>query len=318
MAVCPLGQFGYGVDFSGDINTINDNPEVMTEYCVTVNDGCETSPISICTETHMRPVPAPTFTSDKTAVCNPGNATFFSSGIFSDSVIWKIDGNTFPNRQDITYRFTSVGLYDISLEIYNEFGCHADITATNYFESIAIPKAKLFINPNPTTIFNTEIILTPGIENFDDTYQWLTPEGLPEESDDESPRILYPEGIPNTYEITLIVTNDFGCTDTVSDFLEIISDVIIYAPNAFTPDGDVYNESWGIYIDGIDFYNFHLTIFNRWGEIVWESFDASSTWNGSYGNSGIVDDGTYIWLVTAKESTTDKKLTFNGMVTILK
>jgi len=49
---------------------------------------------------------------------------------------------------------------------------------------------------------------------------------------------------------------------------------VIFAPNIFTPDGDEFNEYWRVYITGIDIYDFHLTMYNRWGEIVWESYNA--------------------------------------------
>jgi gliding motility-associated-like protein len=307
-----------GSPIGTDANSVTDNPEMLTIYCVSVNDGCETTPETICTETHMRPVPEPAFSSDKTEVCNPDFATFYTSVADSDSVIWRLDGRVFTGVDELMYEFTSVGFYDIGLEIYNEFGCHADITAVDYFESVAIPNPKMFINPNPTTIFNTEVTLTPTKENPEDTYEWFTPEGLPEYSTEDSPTIFFPEGVPGEYEITLVVTNKLGCTDTIKETLIILSDVIIYAPNVFTPDGDQYNEDWGIYIDGIDIYNYHMHIFNRWGEIVWESFDPTARWDGTYGSQGLVDDGTYVWRMTAKEATTDKILEFNGTITVLK
>lgn len=48
-------------------------------------------------------------------------------------------------------------------------------------------------------------------------------------------------------------------------------------------------------------------MFNRWGEIVWESYNAEGTWDGFYGAGGIVQDGTYIWVIETKDATTDKK-----------
>ena len=83
----------------------------------------------------------------------------------------------------------------------------------------------------------------------------------------------------------------------------------------FTPDGDAFNEGWRIYIDGIDIYDYNSKVFNRWGEIVWESYDASAVWLGTYGNQNAMD-GTYVWVVSAKESTTDKRVEFRGTVTI--
>ena len=63
-----------------------------------------------------------------------------------------------------------------------------------------------------------------------------------------------------------------------------------------------------------------MKIFNRWGEIVFESNDASKGWNGTYGVEGntIVRDGTYIWKIEFKETGKDKRQILTGHVNVLK
>ena len=101
--------------------------------------------------------------------------------------------------------------------------------------------------------------------------------------------------------------------------MQIINDVTIFAPNVFTPDGNTFNETWGISINGIDIYEFELTIYNRYGEIVFQSFNPEGRWDGTYGNSGnIVQDGTYPWIVTAKDAIDDNRYEFKGFVSVLK
>lgn len=117
--------------------------------------------------------------------------------------------------------------------------------------------------------------------------------------------------------MNLTVKDEFNCSSSVSSIINILSDVLIYAPNAFTPDGDNLNQKWRVYIDGIDIYDFHLTIYNRWGEIIWESYDSSAEWDGSYGNS-IAEEGVYIWVIQAKDAISDKKYEFKGHLTIIK
>ena len=73
------------------------------------------------------------------------------------------------------------------------------------------------------------------------------------------------------------------------------------------------------YISGIDVYDFHLVIFNRWGEKVFESFDANAEWNGTYGNNGdVVLEGTYVWVIDTKDIKNDNRYQFDGSITILK
>lgn len=298
-------------------NSIATNPTEETTYCVTVSDGCETTPVEICTKTIMRPVPMPAFTSDATKGCDPTTFNFTTSVAPTDSSTWTMDGRTFAGVNDIYVEFSGVDFYDVSLEVYNQYGCHASITIPNYIEIVDVPDPELFINPNPTTIFNTEVTLNGVSREPDDTYSWNLPGGTPETSTEEDPSVTYPDGIAGDYLVELTVTNAFGCATTISDYVHILSDVLIYAPNAFTPDGDQYNEGWKIYMDGIDVYDYHCMVFNKWGEMVWESYNADATWDGTYG-AQLAPEGTYVWVVNAKERTNDRKVEFRGYVNLFR
>ena len=95
------------------------------------------------------------------------------------------------------------------------------------------------------------------------------------------------------------------------------SSVQMFAPNAFTPDGDYYNDTWKIYIEGIDVYDFHLSVFDRGGQLIWESFNAIGEWDGYYGGSP-APDGVYGWVMEAGDATTDEKHQFTGFITVLR
>ncbi len=297
---------------------ISANPTEETIYCVTVSDGCETTPVEICNRTVMRPVPIPVFTSDLTVACNPSIITFEAAALSTDTLIWTLGGRVIEGSSIIEVEFDGVGFYDVQLEVINEFGCSNTLLAEDYIEIVDIPHPAFFINPNPTTIFNTEVTLNSSASEPGDTFEWSTIGGAPSSSTEESPSVVYPDGVPGNYPVELTVTNIHGCTNTVSSFVNILSDVIIYAPNAFTPDGDEFNEGWRVYMEGIDVFDFHCVVFNRYGEIVWESFNVEGIWNGTYGDGSIVQDGTYVWVVDAKEATNDRRIEFRGTVHVLK
>ena len=61
-----------------------------------------------------------------------------------------------------------------------------------------------------------------------------------------------------------------------------------------------------------------MTVFNRWGEIMFESHNALNGWNGTYGDQGLVDEGVFIWQLEFKETMSDKRHTHRGHVTVLK
>jgi gliding motility-associated-like protein len=153
--------------------------------------------------------------------------------------------------------------------------------------------------------------------NPTDTYDWTITGGSPSSSTLQNFKVEYPVGVVANYPIQLIVTSEHGCIDSMTQIVQLFNEVIIYAPNTFTPDGDEFNQDWRVYIDGIDQFDFQLLIFNRWGEIVWESKDSKVAWDGTYGGN-IVQDGTYTWTIRCKDATNDKKYNFEGHLNVIR
>jgi gliding motility-associated-like protein len=94
-----------------------------------------------------------------------------------------------------------------------------------------------------------------------------------------------------TYIVTFIDENGCSATDDVS----IYFDGIIYVPNTFTPDGNQFNNVFQAV--GGNIREFQMMIFNRWGELIFESRDMNIGWDGTY-NGKICQDGTYIWKIS--------------------
>lgn len=323
------GFQGYSYDWTAngapmpDIsNQINVNPTSNTQYCVSISDNCETTPFDTCVSTIMRTVPDVYF-ADPFDGCNPSTVvvTNTTNNVITDSVTWFINGVYYQGSNyldSVTVTFNEIGEYDVTLEVYSEYGCHDSKTITDYIVIHDVPDPLFYINPNPTTIFDTGVDMNNITSGANNTYYWEFPGGTPSNSVVENPSVLYPEGVVGDYPVTLTVTNEWGCVADVTAVAHVLSDVILYSPNIFTPDGDEFNETWRVHIDGIDIYQFHLTMFNRWGEPVWESFNQIAEWDGSYGNGDLVPDGTYVWVIECREAATDKKYEFRGHVTVLK
>lgn len=123
-----------------------------------------------------------------------------------------------------------------------------------------------------------------------------------------------------TYVINLIRYNG-SCPSEPISYTVIINGcerLIYYVPNAFTPDGDDYNQSFTpVFTSGIDIYNFYFVIYNRWGEVIFESYDSSKGWNGNY---GIIpcQDGIYTWKVEFGVVGTDERTIDTGHVVLIR
>jgi hypothetical protein len=78
----------------------------------------------------------------------------------------------------------------------------------------------------------------------------------------------------------------------------------------------VLNNYWQIHASGIDPYNFHLSLYNRRGELVWESFDSSVGWDGLYGEH--IANGLFIWRIETTSILSNQPYVYNGFVTVIR
>lgn len=306
--------------------SVNPTPIGGATYCLTVSELCGSTPADTCMEVTNHPEIYPSTLGSPLTGCYPVETTFQNTSGGSAGEIAQVSWNfgdgtsgTSFGTGSISHSYNEPGVYDVSMNVTSVFGCKYDTMYSNYIEAYDYPLANFTNNPNSPTMFNAnstfEDLSSPDVV----AWQWdFGATQKPATSNAQNPgEVVYPDGEFGTYPATLIVTNANGCTDTITYDIVVQSEVLVYAPNAFTPDGDQYNEDWKVFIEGIDIYDFDLFIYNRWGEIVWESHDPDAAWDGKYGGK-FVQDGTYVWIVRTKDLENDEKYTFKGTVTILR
>jgi gliding motility-associated-like protein len=218
---------------------------------------------------------------------------------------------------DLVHTYANPGIYDINITYISTLGCMTTGSHPAIANVIPNPEADFTMSANPTTFFETII----GMQDFStgnvDTWEWYSPLSTPTTSTQNNPTFTFPEGVTGTYPISLIVTTLEGCMDTITKNLTVNSDILFFAPNSFTPDGDEFNQTWSVTMEGIDVFDFDLFIFNRWGEIIWESHDPKGEWDGTY-QGEIAKSGVYTWIIRTKDAINDKKYEFNGFINIVR
>jgi len=225
--------------------------------------------------------------------CVPFEAQFIDESFAETGIIYSWDfgdGNT-SNLQNPTNTYTQVGNYSVILTIETLAGC---IATLNLMQQDLVN-----VRPNPTAAFSVNPDITDAcnsLVSFNDEsngavdYQYIF-DDLENESTEQSPEYIYITS--GTHYPTQIVTNEFGCKDTVRSQL-IIEPYTLYAPNTFTPDGNMYNNTF-LPIAYLGAESWHLTIVNRWGEVLFESYNIDEGWDGTSLNGRKAQDGTYIW-----------------------
>jgi gliding motility-associated-like protein len=197
------------------------------------------------------------------------------------------DGGT-SGDPDPSHIFQSYGDYPVTLTITNAYNCQD--TAVYMVIVKPIPTPVPFFSPqNPST-------LNPDVTFWDESYpnivswQWETGDG----GVYSDPTFMHTYPSPGTFDASLTVTNEWGCTDSIHFTITVVEETSIYIPNTFTPDGNDRNDVFKIY--GTNWREMELRIFDRWGEEIFFSDDPNKGWNGAVHNQGeIVMNGTYAY-----------------------
>lgn len=258
------------------------------------------------------------FTADVLSGCQPLKVTFTNTGtgVYSNCE-WNLgNGTTLTGCGSVTTTLSS-GLYDITLTTTEGNGCVTSETYDDYIDAEAAPLVGFFPSSFDLSLLNTSV-------NFINTtvggvsYEWTFGDNTPG-STEINPAHTYPNEYASSYMVTLVSYSEMGCVDSISMFIATHEELIFYLPNTFTPDGDEFNQSFRPYFSsGYDPYDFTFTIFNRWGEIVYISHDVTAGWDGTYGGSKNIQDGTYNWTIEVKTSSSDERVTVNGHVNVIR
>lgn len=304
---------------NGSTHSITESPTVSTTYDVTITDGCETTPVTYSVMITVAPVPQPSFAVIQDSMCSPGEFTIYNTTdpATVQSASWLIsDGATFSLLDTITTGQMATGSYDVSLTIVSPDGCVNTASQNNFIVSMPIPVSNFRYSPGIVTAFSTNVSFD-NLSNNNYYNYWTFPNADPAFSNDLNPTATFPEAVVDNYNVQLIVESQFGCLDTSYQIIEVRPEVIIFAPNTFTPDGDEHNGTWGVIIEGIDASDFELTIFNRWGELIWQSFDPLATWDGIF-KGKLVPTGTYTWKLRTNDSLNGEAYLWTGHINLLK
>lgn len=237
----------------------------------------------------LAPIPAINLGGD-TTICPSGmilDATGFST------VIWS-DGSTNP-----TLEILNPGIY--SVEVANAFGC----IAGDLVEIAIHDPSSISLGPDYETCNKNEVTILTGIEDGD--FLWST--------GSTQSQITVSETGTYTIEQSLC---DTIIRDTI--FIEISTlDQVVYIPNAFTPDGNGSNNEFKIFFgDYSHVLKYSLSIYDRWGGVIYSTNNPYATWDGTY-TQGLVQDGIYVYVVKIETDCEENQLWVKtGHVTVLK
>ncbi len=245
----------------------------------------------------------------------PAEYISLSTSEFPLNYQWDFGNGQFSDEANPLTFYMDSGWYDVSLRIWANEGCLDTL--------VLVREDFLRVNPKPEATFKVDKevvdICNSGVQftsltvgdlmiqyDFDDKVA---------RSNDHHPFYYFRND--GTHRVQQFVQSKDGCRDTA--IIEVyVEPYTIFAPNTFTPDGDEHNNVFEFVVH-FEPQTWHAQIFNQWGEMVFESYDVSMPWDGTY-NGVIVPDGTYSYVVRyspCHQKDYDKKV-FTGFINILR
>lgn len=299
----------------------NATPAVTTTYTVTVTDNCGSPAITGTVTVSVLPPLTVSFSADQVAGCAPLTVNFTdNTSPQSVSWNWNLGGgnmSTSTTTSTPSNTYTAPGTYDVSLSVIDVNGCPGSYTAYGLITVYPDPVAGFDFGPQPTTTLAPEITFTPDCQLCASCVYYIN-----NDSDavitNNCTGFTYSFPDTGTYVVTQEVYTQYGCMATITHTVRIEPAFVLYAPNAFTPNGDGLNEVFLPQGIGIDPENYELFIFDRWGNLLFKTQDMHEGWDGCvWTNKKLVQEDTYIWKVVVKDIM-DVKHIYNGHVSVIK
>jgi gliding motility-associated-like protein len=241
-------------------------------------------------------VPDAGFQVDADNGCYPLDVKFTNYSVGGTSFTWDFgDGSPISTDRNPTHTYQDPGTYTAVLTVPGPDG------------QDAVFSQLITVHDHPVADFNVEptTVYVPGdVVRFYDlssdaaVYTWDFGDG--NTSEESNPSHEYAdEGI---YSVQLTVRNQFGCEDVLlkEDLIEAKLKGFVSFPNAFMPrpDASSTNDINAIFKPVFrDVDQYHLQIFNRWGQLIFESHDVTEGWDGMYKDK-LSPQAVYVWKVS--------------------
>ncbi|MCB0431165.1 MAG: PKD domain-containing protein [Flavobacteriales bacterium] len=252
---------------------------------VVSKDGCR----SLVRKTmYVYPDPDPEFMPSVATGCIPLSVGFLPTDSLDPlaSYYWDFgDGEQSTDRFP-SHVYTDPGSYDISLKMVTRQGCTDSLKKKALLKIYPVPEAKYTVDTYEQDIMHPEFSFTDQSFN---AIEWYWAFGDGDSSEVTNPIHVYND--TGWFDVSLMVEDARGCRDTTWDKVYIEPVVSFYVPNVFTPNDDGKNDVFHVYGEYIK--EFHMLIFDRWGNVIFETNNMNQGWEAGEG----VPEDVYVYKI---------------------
>jgi PKD repeat protein len=305
------GAVFYKYDFGdGTIIEGNQSPETISHtftqggtYVVklTASNGCSDT---TTTETiKVYPQAVTNFSADVTSACDSVTVKFANLSKNALAYLWDFGDGTTSKDPNPTHPFTDAKpSYTVSLISYSSFGCGDTLQKIDYIKVGATPHPAFVVSPGLTIQYpNYRFTFKNDTPGDMQSYLWEFGDGQTSTSVDAEHS--YPD--TGAYEVKLTAINKTGCSNTITQTVRILGvPGNLFIPNAFMPNSLV-DEIRIFQAKGSGMAEWHLRVFNKWGQLIWQTTQLDDKGRPVEGWDGMMfgekaPQGVYFWEAGAK------------------
>ena len=277
MSWTEIGANGQG-PFTMPITQNNVQHVVVTDQCGNTLSGSVSLQIEVPPSVVLPPIIA--------EACAPYTTHFPNLQLGNVSVLWDLGNGSTSSQASPVVNYPA-GTYQVSLTVTTPLGCTATSPVNGQVIIYPQPTAAFTASTWETNFDNALIQFTDQSVGSITNYAWTFGDGG--SSEQSSPAYTY--GETGYFTVELFVEDQNGCTSTTDHPMHITPVYDIVIPTAFTPDpngnsggqwvtGDLSNDVFYPFVRFVD--KFNMRVFNRWGELIFESDDLKIGWDGFY------------------------------------
>ena len=259
-----------------------------TSFTYTFTDACNNT-ITSSINVYVYNIPNIALSADNLSGCSPLEVNFTSN---QTNAIWSINNTEYSNGSTFNHIFTTPGTYYVNQTVTTNNNCISQQQLQSAITVFSNPIADFDYKSLFVSNDNVKISLTNNSVGAM-YYLWEFNDGNNSEETEPTHTFI----TQNNIIITLTATNSNGCKDTITKRIETSNEYTLFVPNTFSPNGDGVNKFFKPVYTGIDTDRYHMYVYDRWGEKIWETDNAEIGWDGRAKGKSIVKNDVYTWLI---------------------
>lgn len=230
---------------------------------------------------------------------------------------WQLgDGTVIVQNGPVDHTYAQAGTYAPSVQYTDTAGCTWEISSIALVTALPPPNVGVQVRRTVIPLDDAVVEAWP-VGDVCRAHLWAV-DGTPVDTTVEL-QYRFDPPLAGHHLVCVLATDSLGCAAEACAMVLVDDVLIVHVPNAFTPNGDGFNDTFQPVLVGADTEDFGFWIFDRWGELVFSAAEPGLSWNGALnGSAELLPDGVYTWRMIVRDAFSADRREYFGHVTLVK